>query len=324
MLCPCALGLFRTSLDPAAQSVHMLHANPNLTLDAPRRLAASPPLVIHHAPSAKPLRVMRRQSKVHASHQPGAPPASLVPPPAQPPEGELTDTTRPSNSHRHTRPVASSPALRHQPVALPCCDACSYSCSSSSSSYSPSYLLLLLPATTTTTPTTTGLLSTSHSPPSTVPPPSQPAPPTTRATCLRRPGATPASPGLAVPAASCSTLTLSHPLGHLRTMCSRAHSRSPSPRCASSYARVLSLAAAAALAAPLAPLIRRRPLLYAGRRPSPLPSFALVSPPFSSSSRAPMSIFLSDGRFCEPTRASALPHGQSFASCLTSGRRPGT
>lgn len=116
MPCLCALVRLWTSLDPAAQSVHILHANPNLTL------------VIHHAPSAKPLRVMRRQSKVHASHQPGAPPACLVPPKAQPPE-QHTDTTRPLQRRPQAHPpVASSPALLDDLVALLYCCYCYTHC----------------------------------------------------------------------------------------------------------------------------------------------------------------------------------------------------
>ncbi|KAF5844584.1 hypothetical protein GGP41_007561 [Bipolaris sorokiniana] len=76
-----------------------------------------------------------------------------------------------------------------------------------------------------------------------------------------------------------------------------------------SHARVPSLAAA-----PSGPLDPTSALVI--RRPTSSPLLIILT-------RAHV-YFSSDGRFCEPTRASALPHGQSFASCLTSGRRPGT
>ncbi|KAJ6210630.1 hypothetical protein PSV09DRAFT_1193618 [Bipolaris maydis] len=210
MPCPCTLGRMWTSLDPPAQSVHILHANPNLTLT---------PLVIA-AGDAPPVQASRLPPARCTAGQPGAassPTASLR---------ESTPTPRP----RPLPPSWTSPSLCCAPTAT---------------------------ATATATATTLSLSSCHcYCAPSRIRE-LQP----NLCQCLRRPEATPASPGLAVPPASCS-LSLSHsPSSAILAV---------SPRCASlSHARVLSLAA------PLAPLTRRRPLLYAGRRlPSPRPPFS--------------------------------------------------
>ncbi|EMD67777.1 hypothetical protein COCSADRAFT_352782 [Bipolaris sorokiniana ND90Pr] len=240
MPCPCTLTRFWTSLDPAAQSVHILHANPNLTLK---------PLVIHRALSAKPLRVMRRQSKVHLSHQPGAPPASL------------------------TNPSLCSTATA---TAIATAAATTTTLTTSYQYYWPTVHIPLSPP----------------SPQSTLPQPR--TVPDPRASAQPVPVSAPPWGHACQPWPRCSgcillslSLTLELTLGHLRTMCSRAQSRSRSPRCAS-----LTRVCRRLLLPPLALLIRRRPLLYAGRR----------RPPFSSSSPAPMSI-------SPPTAVSASPPG---------------
>lgn len=97
MPCPCTLGRMWTSLDPPAQSVHILHANPNLTLT---------PLVIA-AGDAPPVQASRLPPARCTAGQPGAassPTASLR---------ESTPTPRP----RPLPPSWTSPSLCCAPTA---------------------------------------------------------------------------------------------------------------------------------------------------------------------------------------------------------------